>query len=706
MSDGIVPHSNQLQQQGTVDWGQLAGNLIHFTIDALSRYSAANIDIYTLQIGQLICSQFVLSIDGRRRVSEALSKLRHFGSFGNAIWFGFGLRHIVRTLQMTEQGFMCLALCASLLECYHEDVASEILNEMTKSLKAPPELTPSLSQWKALLHACNGTFATTSLGERIGHYTQLCTHDWGMDGRTQKQKDGCASPDSIADVLRGIGAVTRGQMISITVVGNNNACIIAAPAEWLFGLRITIYHPLDQKELFTNCPGQPPQLVICFEPNATATEQHAETIQLRCIGKTYHLKDTTPFLQLRSEISTAFNRGRVPWTALLKTVFGGDFESIYNNETLTLAKAIGAAARLFRAIVSAEAGVAMPLIKDWDTYTKGSSGRDYIANIVEWLPELAPLRRRMETACQISFEDAKVQYENQIAKLQRICSCYVCASGDSMQSADQGEDILQEELPGHSRVKKEIHKQSSATRDNSERFCQVVIVETIITLGRELSKVIIEHDLLPKRLGLETLYRSQESRRTESKNKLGLFSSLGPVIDSMMNDNYKDSLLEEFGPFALICLRRASGPRAAMKACLEIFAGVSYYDSQSAEPCAISHNGICVWLGILQEISDEPEVSDKIHIAPGSIEHLGKPFDHVVDGKLDIYQAPQMTLESVCDIKTANLNVTETSSGLEVCYVLEGEYPSSIQSLRIRPASLTDSIASARGWIISIRNGL
>ena len=700
MSDGIVPHSNQLQQQGTVDWGQLAGNLIHFTIDALSRYSAANIDIYTLQIGRLICSQFELSIDGRRKVSEALSKLKYLGSFGNAIWFGFGIRHVVRTLQMTEQGFMCLALCASLLECYHENIASEILNELTKTLKAPPELTPSINQWKALLHACNGTFATTSLGERVSYFTQLRYHGLGMNGRTQTRVDDYASPKSIAEVLQGIGAITRGQMKSMTVVGSNDACIIAAFSEWLFGLRISINNGADSRELFTNCPGQSVQLLIILGLNATTTEQQTETSALQLYGKTYHLMGFSPLLQLRSEFGASFNRGRVPWNTLLTTVFGGDFECVYKDETLTLAKAIGAAARLFRAIVSAEPGVPMPIIRAWETYTSSSSGRGYIASIIEWLPELAPLRRRMESACQISFEEAKVQYENQIAKLRSLCSCFVCAPDDRLQSGVRQEDVVQADMQGESTAKEETQEHGTARGETHERFCQVVIVETIIALGLELSKIVLEQDLLPKRLGLERFYRIYEDTRRLHKINLYHFESLDPDIESMMNNKNRDSLLDHLGPFALICLTRISSGATSLKTCLEFFSGASvdknYFESHAS---AISNNGICIWLDILQDLSDEPEVSEKIHIAPGCIEHLGKPFDLVIDGKRDIYTKPRIVLGSVSAIKTANLNVTETSFGLEVYYVVEGETTNGVQPLRIPPFSPTTTIARARGWV-------
>src|SRR5271169_3438859 len=142
-------------QQGTVDWGQLASRIISFSLDVLSRFSAANIDSYTLHVGQIICTQFELSPVGHKNVEKALRGLVSYQSFGDALWFGFGTRHIVRSMPMTEQGFVCLALCGVLSEYYHhESVAAEVFNEMVKALNTPPQFTPSILQWSSLLHGC------------------------------------------------------------------------------------------------------------------------------------------------------------------------------------------------------------------------------------------------------------------------------------------------------------------------------------------------------------------------------------------------------------------------------------------------------------------------------------------------------------------------------------------------------------------------
>lgn len=65
---------------------------------------------------------------------------------------------------------MCLALCGVLSEFYHEDVSAEVFYELVKALEAPPQLTPPILQWKALVYACGGVFAKTPFGVLVNKF--------------------------------------------------------------------------------------------------------------------------------------------------------------------------------------------------------------------------------------------------------------------------------------------------------------------------------------------------------------------------------------------------------------------------------------------------------------------------------------------------------------------------------------------------------
>ena len=681
MSDNNVPQSGALQQQGTINWDHLAGSLVKFTVDALSRYSAANVDTYTLQIGQLICSQFELSAKGRQNVSDALMKLKSSGSFGNVLWFGFGLRHLVRDLQTTEQGFICLSLCTSLLECYHENLVSEVLNELTKTLKAPAELTPSVNQWNALLHACNGTLATTSFGQTLERLVQLNPHCWRETiVNDHLKREGCASPKSIAEVLRGIGAITQGRMVSMTVIGGDDAGFIAAIAEWLFDLRVLILDAASEQELHTSCAGKSPQVTVMFEPYQCGGQDRQNKAMLRCTGRTYYLEDATELFRLRSSGPfVAYVSGRARWDSLLGTVFGSEFDWIFDYQQQTLASAIGSAARLFRAVSSAEPGIPMQLVRDWRSYAAGSNGRGFVGNIIEWLPELASLKKPMERACQISLEEARTQYEHQIAKTQQICCCHICAPTEAKVGAKR------------------------------QKFCKVVVIETIITLGLALSEMVVQQGLFPKRLGVEEFYHQQALKRSHPVRKDQGFHHQQALKRShpvrkdqgygaleIRSPNGKFLVMEELGPFYWLCKTRL-GAEEKLKDCLTLFSGFRNYQVLDTL-CAMSDNGICVYQSVFHDLSDDIEISGKVYIVAGNIEHLGKPFDRIYDEGQDVALPPEDMLEFVHTYTKANLLATEISTGLEVAYLLKCE-DDETPPLLVKPCHFVNKIGHLSGWV-------
>lgn len=124
--------SDKFPQQGQVDWATVSKSTISFSVGVLARLSAASIDPYTVPIGHWIGSSFHLSKTGRRNLEQALNNLHSCTGFGDALWFGFGIKHVVRGLSTTEQGATLVALCASLIGCFPQDDAAEVLAHLAK----------------------------------------------------------------------------------------------------------------------------------------------------------------------------------------------------------------------------------------------------------------------------------------------------------------------------------------------------------------------------------------------------------------------------------------------------------------------------------------------------------------------------------------------------------------------------------------------
>lgn len=90
-----------------------------------------------------------VSLTGERRLQETLNSLKSFSSFGDAIWFGLGVRHVLHTLLQTAQGASCVAPTASLTQVQCRSYCSGTL-QPCETQKAPAELSLSLVQWKKL----------------------------------------------------------------------------------------------------------------------------------------------------------------------------------------------------------------------------------------------------------------------------------------------------------------------------------------------------------------------------------------------------------------------------------------------------------------------------------------------------------------------------------------------------------------------------
>jgi len=218
---------------------------INVTVGVLQRYSAGRVDPYTAVVGQAMCSRFRLAAVGRKRLDDALSSLSAVGSLGDVLYFGFGAEDIVRSLSKTEEGAICLAICAALRDCYHEDVAVEVLLELARLTEVPGKYMPSSFEWKALLNACSGALATTTFAlqaeqlmslsqapERLGAFNALEASPSALRS--------CSSPKSVAEVLFAIARVTKGELKAITIVGGADTGWLAALSQWLCDCKVKV----------------------------------------------------------------------------------------------------------------------------------------------------------------------------------------------------------------------------------------------------------------------------------------------------------------------------------------------------------------------------------------------------------------------------------------------------------------------------------
>lgn len=168
-------------QQGTVDWVALGQTPIQVTITVLGRLSSAGIEPLTVEFGRAMCSKIPLGAYGEKVLRGAMASLKACSSFGDVIWFGVGVRHILRILVQTAQGASLVALCASLSESHSLSTSALVLYEMSKQSGSPKELMPSFVQLEALVKVCASVLCSITFGIRVDQLLKLAGYDHPTD---------------------------------------------------------------------------------------------------------------------------------------------------------------------------------------------------------------------------------------------------------------------------------------------------------------------------------------------------------------------------------------------------------------------------------------------------------------------------------------------------------------------------------------------
>ncbi|KAJ6258953.1 hypothetical protein Dda_5848 [Drechslerella dactyloides] len=248
------------QRRDGKSWSDLSSYTMQISVDGFSRMSAAGVDGLTLSVGQGLLGVFKLSELGERRVQTAVEKLTKRRAFHKGLVFGFGSRHLVRSVTKTAEGLSCVALCASMGEFYGRDTCASILRELLNlAFHPPPHLSPSLRQWALMIEAFQGTLAVSDFGALCGKMYQAY-RSCGMDERVSisRPQRGLLMPPAgstkqIAQALVGLMKLTEGTMRAMTLTGGPDCVWFAVVAEWLFGLNVLMKNDRTGQEREGKC---------------------------------------------------------------------------------------------------------------------------------------------------------------------------------------------------------------------------------------------------------------------------------------------------------------------------------------------------------------------------------------------------------------------------------------------------------------------
>lgn len=677
LGDGSSPalsasFGTSFSQTGSISWVELVKCLVSGSLGIYQRLSGSDVGVDTALVGCMLGGCFKFGPAGRRNFLKTLEQLPAIGTYGNVIWFGFGVRHLIRDLTTKEEGGILVALCSA-LSCYDEEIAAEILYEMVDVFNIQERPAPSVLQWKSLLKVCSGVLSTSefpvkaeTLMQKHSYRSYLNSNATTIDHRSSRIR-GHADPESIAKALLAISDISTGKLESITIAGAADGGWLAAVAECMFDLKVVII-ATDGRECYRNCGiHETVQLIVKYVEQDRDNDGSA----LECSGQLFRVQRTMGMFRRRDgSLGMTLLSGRVEWTSALKTTFGGDFEELLSMK-IAAGKAIGNAARVFEAVASSEKGVWLDTARDCASYSDASRGRGLVSSAQFFFPELVPMQIGMDQGVRMSFEDAKAAYEANRAALCRGCGCKICQEGEeSMQS--------------------------------QEHFCRVILLETIIVVIRSISSMTIAEQLRPTRSGLEAFYNRQlkvnfcESHEQERESsRYGKISNLLEVGYTRMDEEWQD--------VEAVAVRR-------MIDAARLFSGREIPNS-SWHTSAICVNGICIFLDIFEKLSDDSEDIARCHVIPGSIEMQEKTFDWIEDLSnnqvlsmptrkrrgIDTSSASTVSVQDLPDDFTGStLIVCEKMKSIQAAIVLERN---SASPILVGPAELGASLIYSFGLV-------
>lgn len=673
--------SGSFQQQGQLSWTDLGKTTVSASLNVLARYSAANVDPYTALVGQGMAGSFAFGPNGKKRFEQAIIDLPSMRSIGDLVHFGFGINSVIRNLTATEEGGSLVALCAAAVECYPEDQAANIMWELVRLYKASDMLKPSALQWKFLIRACAGSLAATQFPIIAEHFMGL-NYRHGRADRVHGNSRGCSSPDTIARALLGIGEVSTGKVLSISIVGGPDAGWLAALAEWMFDLRIAISTP-EGTLLHANC-GTTKDAQVHVVLGDQLTSHRPYEVEVR--AKTFHLRDIMDVINVREGINGApLICGRVPWSSALSDTFGSYFTSLIEMRR-AFGTVLGCAARVFEAVKNAEDGFQGSPASECHSYFTSSYGVGYVSFAVTKFPELKAFRREMDLGARKSTEEALRTYEACIVDIGRICGCRFCDAGSSV-------EVIQGQL------------------------CLIFIVETILVVIRSLSGISIAGKLDPLLVGLEASYRHQVQIHAEDATNGKEFLQHYGTVRFILELNFGTALDGVVIGHHLQVGRLEQAARIFGRGRVE-----RTTHKRGSSISAVSAGGITVFLDALLDVSDDPERMGLCHVIPGHISKDGRPFNYLSDlsdfnpegmdyqarnGQVGLYDCPSPS-DLQYRYEQVSLAVAESIDSLQVGIVVKD---SNANTALLGPSQYTAKFLAAFGLVTcsgigcSVRDG-
>lgn len=427
MSSAVAPRNPSFAQQGTVDWVGLSNSTAQFSVGVLARLSKAGIDVFTLQMGRAICSDFPLTPSVQDGLTDAIQKLKKYGSYGDLVWFGFGIKHIVTDLAETEEGLTCVSLCAALSTLYENLYCAQVLRDLCKVRKAPESFTPALRQWRTLVTLCSGVLSQHRFSLCLQGFTALISPHLKKSSKLGFSTATVSS--NLARAVLTMAQLSKGQLASVTFAGGLDCAWLAAFAEVILSLDIEIVGSFDMSIYRSRSDFVvQPQVKILIGDDTATGGQHSKNLS---ISKASLIKSGRTLFHPSPSPGSGVLRLRAPWAKILRATFHQALDRLLNGIT-------GQQFAMFLYCASTFPELDRRHMKcktilkhcyySWETLVsptlrqdKRSSGQNFLQFAVQQLPELKSWVR-----CDLSNllpDEIEIKLLNALHVIKKTCSC-------------------------------------------------------------------------------------------------------------------------------------------------------------------------------------------------------------------------------------------------------------------------------------------
>ncbi|KAG4429950.1 hypothetical protein IFR05_014573 [Cadophora sp. M221] len=585
MSGALVPASGvNFQQQGQVDWVSLSKSTFTFALDMLVRLSKAELDPATYAIALITCNRFVIKADAQERIRDALSSLKSFSSYGRLVWFGFGIKPIIKDLADSEHGMACIGLCACMSVSYGSFYVAEVLRELCKISETPSGFVPSVHQWRALVRICAGSVSNSKFPMLLEGLIRL------VRPRTEVSLRQPTAKEALAKAIRALADVSNEKLANVTIAGGLDCIWLAAVSEWLLSLDVeirlssglTVYKSSRNSDYcFT-------AVTIIF---VSDNEQPTQLSKCHLVPKGHRFWESPRQDQL------IFRGGRSEWTNILADTFGSRLDSLLQGSAQhQFALLLFSASRLAEDcyhygpmqanLKHGFAEQSLPFGRFHFVHSS-SRGHAFLAYAGQCLPELAAT---VDTLGQFEIQSYNdTTWGNCIDNITLECMCQSC------------------------------HGEKMSYDDHPPQFCLGLIAETIIILLWMLSATEVDPSLAPSALGLQLLYMKHRENSHYAK-------ATGSRRER-----------QRYTPLACFPANNID----ILTAALIVFSGST--DSEPSieqESSALSHSGVCVFFRALEDLNLVPEEASTVRVVPGHIDFEGAKYQRIRDIVVDNTRIP------------------------------------------------------------------